>query len=180
MDFDPRDYDSRDDERHVNSSRGGSGGSTDDRDSDDDWRQPDVQPCDRNDADARTLGRGPGNDRQGSDEHARHRDDPRSGEREREHRERDRDERNPLTRHLYLPRGLERELVRDRGRDYTLRGSETRTLVRFEWSPVVTFASTTIDLPIRAPATSATSASSGSSRPSASLVPASMRWCLAK
>ena len=128
MDFDPRDYDSRDDERHVNSSRGGSGGSTDDRDSDDDWRQPDVQPCDRNDADARTLGRGPGNDRQGSDEHARHRDDPRSGEREREHRERDRDERNPLTRHLYLPRGLERELVRDRGRDYTLRGSETRTL----------------------------------------------------
>ena len=108
MDFDPRDYDSRDDERHVNSSRGGSGGSTDDRDSDDDWRQPDVQPC--------------------SSEPCRSLPGPRSGEREREHRERDRDERNPLTRHLYLPRGLERELVRDRGRDYTLRGSETRTL----------------------------------------------------
>lgn len=28
----------------------------------------------------------------------------------------------------YLPRGLERELVRDRDREYTLRGSETRTL----------------------------------------------------
>ncbi len=31
-------------------------------------------------------------------------------------------------RHLDLPRGVERELVRDRDRDYRLRGSETRTL----------------------------------------------------
>ena len=31
-------------------------------------------------------------------------------------------------RDLNLPRGLEREIVRDRGREYTLRGSETRTL----------------------------------------------------
>jgi hypothetical protein len=33
-----------------------------------------------------------------------------------------------FTRHLNLPRGLERELVRDRDREYTLRGSESRTL----------------------------------------------------
>ena len=129
MNFDPRDFDSRDDERDVNPSRGGSHGSADDRDRDDDWRQPDVQPRDRDDDDARTLGRGPGNGGHASDEHGRQRhDDARWGEREREHRERDRDERDPFTRHLYLPRGLDRELVHDRGREYTLRGSETRTL----------------------------------------------------
>jgi hypothetical protein len=33
-----------------------------------------------------------------------------------------------FTRHLNLPRGLERELLRDRDREYTLRGSESRTL----------------------------------------------------
>lgn len=33
-----------------------------------------------------------------------------------------------FTRHLNLPRGLERQLVRDRDREYTLRGSESRTL----------------------------------------------------
>ena len=127
MDFDPRDYDSRDDERNVNRFRGGSRDSSGDRDRDDDWRQPDVQTRDRDDPDARTLGRGPGNERQAPDAHARHRD-ARWAERDREHRERDRSERDTFTRHLHLPRGLERELVRHRGRDYTLRGSETRTL----------------------------------------------------
>jgi hypothetical protein len=33
-----------------------------------------------------------------------------------------------FTRHLNLPRGRERELVRDRDREYTLRGSESRSL----------------------------------------------------
>src|SRR5688572_22748123 len=42
-----------------------------------------------------------------------------------------RDRNNPwdtFTRHVDLPRGPERESVRDRDREYTLRGSETRTL----------------------------------------------------
>ena len=38
------------------------------------------------------------------------------------------DPRDVFTRHLNLPRGLERELVHDRDREYTLRGSESRTL----------------------------------------------------
>ena len=63
FDFDPRDYDSRDDERHRQRRVAGSRGGSDDRDRDDDWRQPDVRPRDRDDDDARTLGRGPGNDR---------------------------------------------------------------------------------------------------------------------
>ena len=43
-------------------------------------------------------------------------------------RERDRETRDTFTRHVHLPRGPERELVRDRDREYTLRGSESRTL----------------------------------------------------
>jgi hypothetical protein len=38
------------------------------------------------------------------------------------------DPREPFTRDLDLPRGPDRDLVRDRDREYTLRGSETRTL----------------------------------------------------
>jgi DNA-binding MarR family transcriptional regulator len=107
MDFDPRDYDSRDDERHSQTpSRGG-------RDNDD----------------ARSLGRGPGNDRQGSDGHPRDRDhDARWAERDRDDRDRDREVPDAFTRHVHLPRGPERELVHDRDREYTLRGSESRTL----------------------------------------------------
>jgi hypothetical protein len=67
MDFDPRDYDSRDDERHSQApSRGGRSGSSD-RDRDDDWSQPATRPRDRDDDDARSLGRGPGNDRQSAE-----------------------------------------------------------------------------------------------------------------
>ena len=75
FDFDPRDYDSRDGERHGNAPNRGSRGASDDRDRDDDWRQPDVRPRDRGNDDARTLGRGPGNDRQASDVHWRDRRD---------------------------------------------------------------------------------------------------------
>jgi hypothetical protein len=39
-----------------------------------------------------------------------------------------RDPRDVFTRELNLPRGLEREIVRHRDREYTLRGSEVRTL----------------------------------------------------
>jgi integrase len=54
MDFDPRDYDSRDDERHGSAPNRGNRNVSDDRDRDDDWRQPDVRPHDR---DARVPGR---------------------------------------------------------------------------------------------------------------------------
>jgi DNA-binding MarR family transcriptional regulator len=49
-------------------------------------------------------------------------------ERDREGRERDFDPRGALMRDVRLPRGLEREIVRNRDREYTLRGSESRTL----------------------------------------------------
>jgi len=63
-------------------------------------------------------------------------DDPRdhsweNGQRDRESRERDRestDPRDAFMRHVDLPRGPGRETVRDRDREYTLRGSETCTL----------------------------------------------------
>jgi hypothetical protein len=98
FDSDPRDYDSRDDERQANTPNRGSRSGSDDRDRDDDWRQPDFRPRDKDD-DARTLGRGPGNDRQTSDEHGRDRhDDARWAERDRDPRERDRDARDTFTR----------------------------------------------------------------------------------
>jgi hypothetical protein len=129
MDFDPRDYDSRDDERHVKPSSRESRGSSNDRERDDDWSLHGPRMRNRDDHDARTLGRGPGNERQGSNEHARDRDhDPRWTERDREARERDREPRDTFVRHVHLPRGPERELVRDRDREYSLRGSESRTL----------------------------------------------------
>ena len=64
---------------------------------------------------------------------ARRLDDPRAqSDRERDV-ERDRDRRDHDPRDVFgegleLPRGLERELVRDRGRDYSLDGGDTRTL----------------------------------------------------
>jgi hypothetical protein len=47
---------------------------------------------------------------------------------ERDVRTRDIDPREVFTRRLNLPRGLEREVVRHRDREYTLRGSKSRTL----------------------------------------------------
>lgn len=53
-------------------------------------------------------------------------DDPRWGD---DPRDRDDDPRDVFMRDLNLPRGQEREIVHDaRGREYTLRGSESRTL----------------------------------------------------
>jgi hypothetical protein len=45
MDFDPRDFDSRDDERQANTSSGEGRGGSSDRDRDDDWSQPDTIDC---------------------------------------------------------------------------------------------------------------------------------------
>lgn len=117
MDFDPRDYDSRDEERHGNTPSRGSCGGWDDRDRDDDWSQPEIRPRDRDADDARTLGRGPGSDRQASDEHVRdRRDDARWPDGDRDERERAVDARDAFARHVHLPRGLKREIVRDRDR----------------------------------------------------------------
>jgi DNA-binding MarR family transcriptional regulator len=68
-------------------------------------------------------------DRQSTDQDVRDRqDDARWPERDRDERERAVDPRDAFVRHVQLPRGLEREIVRDRDREYTLRGSESRTL----------------------------------------------------
>jgi hypothetical protein len=117
MDFDPRDYDSRDEERFNSSDN-----RAHDFDHDDDLRLPDDRGPDRDDG-ARELGRGPGDSRQSNHGDQSSRTDARWPERERNY-----DPREPFTRDLNLPRGREREIVRDRDREYTLRGSETRTL----------------------------------------------------
>lgn len=127
FDFDPRDYD-RDDERSgAERSRGGS----DTYDRDEESFEPGHRWRDRND-DVRELGRGPGSDDSRgshSDESSRDRHkDARWAERDRDARDRELAPRNVFTRDLNLPRGLDREIVRDRDREYTLRGSESRTL----------------------------------------------------
>lgn len=121
MDFDPRDYS---DER-------------DPRDRDRDERDRD------HDDDGPSLGRGPSsapeshherecdNDRHDARDRADHRnrDDARWPERDRDPRDRACDPREVFTRNLNLPRGRDREVVRDaRDREYTLRGSESRSL----------------------------------------------------
>jgi hypothetical protein len=121
MDFDPRDYDSREDDRHASGHhRGSRGSSYDDLDHNEELRLPQSRGRDRDDA-SRDLGRGPGESKQSNRAVHDPRDDARWPER-------DRDSRDPFTRDLNLPRGHEREIVRDRDREYTLRGSESRTL----------------------------------------------------
>jgi hypothetical protein len=128
MDFDPRDYDSRDEERFG--ARESKSSTHDDLDRDDGPAPLEARSRDRDDNDARELGRGPGDSRESNtSEHGRDpREDGRWPERDREPPDRTFDPREPFTRDLNLPRGLERELVRDRDHEYTLRGSETRTL----------------------------------------------------
>ena len=109
MDFDPRDDDSRDDDR---------------------LSARDVYEARHRDDAARSLGRGPGNARDSDSDDRGHdpRDDGRWPDREREARDRAFDARATFARDLNLPRGPDRERVRDRGHEYTLRNSETRTL----------------------------------------------------
>ena len=73
------------------------------------------------------LGRGPSSRGEKSETNTRDRDDERWPERDRDPR--DLDPRDVFMRDLDLPRGRDREIVHDpREREYTLRGSETRTL----------------------------------------------------
>lgn len=128
MDFDPRDHDSRSDNRFEIERGRGSRGASSDHDRDDDWRQPDARVRDQDDH-ARDRGRGTSsnnrNDDSGDDRHDR--DDARWAERDRDPR--GLDPRDVFMRDVDLPRGPEREIVHDaRDREYTLRGSETRTL----------------------------------------------------
>ena len=103
MDFDPRDYDSRDDDRHPNEPSTGRRSGSDDREREDDWSQPGTRTRDREDDGAPTLGRGPGNERQGSDEHGREGGhDPRWVYRDRDGQDRDREARDTFTRHVRL------------------------------------------------------------------------------
>jgi hypothetical protein len=90
-------------------------------------------PRDRSDSnrdnDARTLGRGPGDNARVTQGDKQNRDrwhDARWLERDGDSRHID--PRDVFMKDLRLPRGLEREIVRNRGREYTLRRSETRTL----------------------------------------------------
>lgn len=107
-DFDPRDFDAREQDDGIH-------------DQEKEWL---------------TLGRGPssGTVRDGETENdARDRGEDSREERDREPRDRDDerggiDPRDVFMRDLDLPRGPERELVHDRDRDYTLSGSDTRTL----------------------------------------------------
>src|SRR5437016_12634554 len=114
MDFDPRDYDSRDDDRFAfDRHRGGSGNSYDGHD--DDLKLPDTRSRDRDD-DARDLGRGPGDESRQSktDEHGRDpRENARWPERDREPRDRGTDPRDVFTRDLNLPRRHERQIAHD-------------------------------------------------------------------
>src|SRR3954467_12669068 len=108
MDFDPRDHDTRESTLH-------------------DFKNDPLGPSDARDHQredqAQALGRGPGDSRQSNQYAHALRDDARWPDREPSN-----DPGAVLTRHLDLPRGRERETVRDRGREYTLRGSESRTL----------------------------------------------------
>ena len=162
FDFDPRDCDSHDERYGSNSSRGNRG--SDDRDRDDDWSQPHIRSLDRGD-DARTLGRGPGNDRQSShsNEHARdRRDDTRWPERDRDHRERTVDPPDAFTRHLNADLSQSLFAIATAStRCAGLSPERWRLWVPFEWSPVVISETATIGLPIRGPATSAISAKKG-------------------
>lgn len=99
----------------------------DPRDRDDDPRDPE-RDRDRDDDDAGPhIGRGASSHTDKSEPDSRDRDDERWPERDRESR--DLDPRDVFIRDLNLPRGREREIVHDpREREYTLRGSETRTL----------------------------------------------------
>jgi len=90
----------------------------------DDPREREDRDRDQDD-DGRRLGRGPSSRDDQSESTSRNRDD----ERWPDPRERDRDARDAFMQSVELPRGREREIVYDpREREYTLRGSETRTL----------------------------------------------------
>ena len=84
-------------------------------------------PRDRDGDGGPHLGRGPSSRDEKAEPDRRDHDDERWPDRDRDSRQRD--PRDVFMRDLNLPRGREREIVYDpRDREYTLRGSETRTL----------------------------------------------------
>ena len=112
MDFDPRDDDSRDEDRFAPTRDRGSRGDLErDAERGVEPSRPVTLSRDRDD-DARDLGRGPGDSRESdSGEPGRDAcDEARWPDRGRGHRTRDTDPREVFTRHRSLPRGLEREL----------------------------------------------------------------------
>src|SRR2546426_5322738 len=120
MDFDPRDHSDARDPRARDDR---------DRDHDDDAFSPGREPNssredvlhDRERDDLR-------HDARDRADHRDH-DDARWPERERDPRDRGDDPRDVFTRGVNLPRGRDREIVHDsRDREYTLRGSESRSL----------------------------------------------------
>lgn len=126
-DVDARDRDRDDDNWHEPGHRPDLGDGNDARSHDHHSRTRSGRSRDRDD-DGPQLGRGPSSNR--SDESGQRVPDRRD-ERwpERENGPRSVDPREVFTRDLDLPRGHERERVHDaREREYTLRGSETRTL----------------------------------------------------
>src|SRR2546427_9682914 len=102
FDLDPRDNESRDDERFEAGRGGGSRGASDEHHDEHDWSQPDVRSRAR-DEHARELGRGPGSDNRNDDSHdgLRDRDDPRWTERD--HDSRGLDPRDVFMKDLNLP-----------------------------------------------------------------------------
>jgi hypothetical protein len=98
----------------------------DPRDYTDDARDDPSRDHDRDDGHPE-LGRGPGSDHEKKHHDWHSRDDERWPDRGRDPR--DKDPREVFTKHLDLPRGLERERVADaRERSYSLRESESRSL----------------------------------------------------
>ena len=103
MDFDPRDYDSRADDR-LETGRSRSGRDVRNvPDHADDWRQPETRVREADDQ-ARGLGRGPGSNNwdDGSSDSGRHHEDARWPEREQA--DRGIDPRDAFMRHVDLPR----------------------------------------------------------------------------
>jgi hypothetical protein len=127
FDFDPRDYDSRDDGRHGNTPNRGNRDTSDDRSRDDDWSQPAFRPRDRDDDEA---------GRSAAVQQATGKPMTTAGigvmmpvGRTGTATIVSAIERGAIRSHAtHFPRELERELVRYRDREYTLRGSESRTL----------------------------------------------------
>src|SRR5581483_8260173 len=124
MDFDPRDYDSRDDGRNSDRSA-----RTDQDSASRERIGADARSPDRDRDDAHSLGRGPANNNPPARQRFREgQSDTRARVGDLDSRIRRHEPRDTFTRHLALPSGPEREIVRDRDREYTLRGSESRTL----------------------------------------------------
>ena len=165
LDFDPRDYDSRDEERHANTPSRGGRGSSGDHDRDHDWRQLDGRTRDRDDGDERSLGRGPGHDRQGSDTEGRDRDhDPRWIDRDptienaiarsRFH--------SPATFSCHVDQSANWFMIAIANTPCAAPNpGRSRPLVHSEWSPVVISETTMGARPIRGPATCDTCANKG-------------------